>query len=66
MATVAVSLEHSDFARIASSMPEIFGTKASVTVHVDESILDGLVIQMGDRMQDGTARTRLRRLRIQL
>jgi len=37
-----------------------------VSTQVDESILGGLVIQIGDRLLDGSTRSRLNSLRNQL
>jgi F-type H+-transporting ATPase subunit delta len=37
-----------------------------VTTQVDESILGGVIIQIGDKLLDGSTRTRLEELRQQL
>ena len=42
------------------------GKKVTLNEHVDKSLLGGLKLRVGDRLIDGTARTRLRLLRRQL
>ena len=47
-------------------MADLIGREVVVTPRVDEEILGGLVVQIGDRLMDGSARARLSRLREQL
>ncbi len=42
------------------------GRRVSVETRVDPAILGGLVVRIGDRLLDGSTRTRLRQLRTQL
>ena len=64
--TTAVPLEPAEVERITSFVAGLIGREVVVTAHVDESILGGLVIQIGDRLLDGSARARLSGLREQL
>ena len=64
--TTAVPLEPAEVERIASFVSGLIGREVVVTPHVDESILGGLVIQIGDRLLDGSAQARLNGLREQL
>ena len=64
--TTAVPLEPAEIERITDFVAELIGREVVVTPHVDESILGGLVIQIGDRLLDGSARARLNGLRERL
>ena len=64
--TTAVPLEPADVERITSFVADLIGREVVVTPQVDESILGGLIIQIGDRLLDGSARSRLNGLREQL
>ena len=64
--TTAVPLEPAEVERIAEFVAGLIGREVVVTPHVDESILGGLVIQIGDRLLDGSARARLNGLRERL
>ena len=64
--TTAVPLEPAEIERITDFVAELIGREVVVTPHIDESILGGLVIQIGDRLLDGSARARLNGLRERL
>ncbi len=64
--TTAVPLEPSEVERITDFISGLIGREVVVTAHVDEEILGGLVIQIGDRLLDGSARARLDGLRERL
>ena len=64
--TTAVPLEPAEVERITGFVAGLIGREVVVTPHVDESILGGLVIQIGDRLLDGSAQARLNALREQL
>ena len=64
--TTAVQLETAEVERIASFVADLIGREVVVTARVDEEILGGLVIQIGDRLLDGSARARLDGLRERL
>ena len=64
--TTAVPLDAAEVERIANFIAGLIGREVVVTSHVDEEILGGLVIQIGDRLLDGSARARLNGLRERL
>ena len=64
--TTAVPLEPTEVERITEFVAGLIGREVVVTPHVDEAILGGLVIQIGDRLLDGSAQARLNGLRDQL
>ena len=64
--TTAVPLEEPEVERITNFISGLVGREVVVTAHVDEEILGGLVIQVGDRLLDGSARARLEGLRERL
>ena len=64
--TTAVPLESSEVERITAFVSGLIGREVVVTPRVDESILGGLIIQIGDRLLDGSAQSRLNGLREQL
>lgn len=64
--TTAVELEPAEVERITAFVAGLIGREVVVTPRVDEDVLGGLVIQIGDRLLDGSARARLNGLREQL
>ena len=64
--TTAVPLEAPEISRITNFISGLIGREVVVTARVDEEILGGLVIQIGDRLLDGSARARLDGLRERL
>ena len=64
--TSAVPLEPAELERITKFVSELVRKEVVVSTQVDESILGGLVIQIGDRLLDGSTRSRLDSLRNQL
>ena len=64
--TTAVPLEPAEVERITNFVSGLIGREVVVTPRVDESILGGLIIQIGDRLLDGSAQSRLNALREQL
>ena len=62
----AVPLEPAELDRITKFVSELVKKEVVVSTQVDESILGGLVIQLGDRLLDGSTRSRLDALRNQL
>ena len=64
--TTAVPLESAEVERITEFVANLIGREVVVTPRVDEEILGGLVIQIGDRLLDGSARARLDGLRERL
>ncbi len=64
--TTAVPLENAETERINSFVVGLVQREVVLTTKVDESILGGLVIQIGDRLLDGSTKARLDALRKQL
>jgi F-type H+-transporting ATPase subunit delta len=62
----AVPLEDPETERIAQFLTRLINKEIVLDSQVDPSILGGLVIKVGDRMIDGSARTRLGELGKQL
>lgn len=61
--TTAVPLQDTESERITNFVKELVRREVVLTTKVDESILGGLVIQIGDRLLDGSTKTRLESLR---
>ena len=61
--TTAVPLESGEEERINTFVRELVRRDVVLTTKVDESILGGLVIQIGDRLLDGSTKARLESLR---
>ncbi len=59
----AVPLEQAELDRITSFVANLVQKEVVVSTEVDESILGGVVIQIGDQLLDGSTRSRLNDLR---
>ena len=57
--TTAIALDEAEANRITSFVSELVRREVVLTTKVDESILGGLVIQIGDRLLDGSTKARL-------
>jgi F-type H+-transporting ATPase subunit delta len=64
--TTAVPLEPAKVADIEQQLGQRLGKTIQATADVDPSIIGGLVIRVGDRLIDGSVRTKLRNLRREL
>jgi len=64
--TTAVPLESAETERISAFVTGLAGQEVVLTTKVDESIIGGLVIQIGDRLLDGSTKARLDGLRNKL
>ena len=64
--TTAVELDADRRAQLEQRLSAQTGKQVSVETRVDPSILGGVVVRIGDRLLDGSTRTRLRHLRGQL
>ncbi len=62
----AVELDQSELDRIADFVSGLVRKEVVISTQVDESILGGLVIQIGDQLLDGSTRSRLEGLRNRL
>jgi F-type H+-transporting ATPase subunit delta len=65
-ATSATPLTAAELKALTSRLEAFTGGKIELDVDVDPSLLGGLVVQVGDRLIDGSVRGRLERLRNQL
>ena len=65
-ATSASPLTKDEVAALARRLEEYTGGRVELDVQVDPSLLGGLVVRVGDRLIDGSVRSRLERLRNQL
>ena len=61
--TSAVQLEPQELERITRFVADLVRKEVVVTTNVDDSILGGVVIQIGDRLLDGSTRSQLDSLR---
>lgn len=61
--TTAVPLEPDELERISGFLSSLVRKELVVSADVDESIVGGMVIQIGDRLLDGSTASRLRALR---
>ncbi len=61
--TSAVPLEDADKAVVIRQLSELTGKRVLLRTRVDPSILGGLIVRIGDKLIDGSVRTRLERLR---
>ena len=59
----AVPLEAGQIDRLAVYLGQLVGKEVEVTTAVDPTILGGLVARVGDRLIDGSVRTRLQDMR---
>lgn len=62
----AVSLTDEQREQVTKMLNELSGKDVRLTSRVDPEILGGLVIRVGDRVMDGSARTRLQNMRREL
>lgn len=64
--TTAVALDRAQVATIEQSLGASLGKRVTATATVDPSIVGGVVVRVGDKLLDGSVRTRLRHLREEL
>jgi len=65
-ATSAGSLTEDEVEALTHRLEEYTGGRVELDLQVDPSLLGGLVVRVGDRLIDGSVRSRLERLRNQL
>lgn len=65
-ATSASSLTPGEVRALTQRLEQFTGGRVELDVQVDASLLGGLVVRVGDRLIDGSVRSRLERLRNQL
>lgn len=64
--TSAVPLEDQELERITQFVANLIQKEVAVSTRVDESILGGIIIQIGDQLLDGSVRASLENLRREL
>ncbi len=64
--TTAVELSPAQLNAIQNQLSTSLGKNVRATGVVDPSIIGGLIVKVGDRLVDGSVRTRLKRLRREL
>jgi F-type H+-transporting ATPase subunit delta len=64
--TSAVPLSDSERTAVEERLQELAGGPVTVQAEVDEDILGGLVVRIGDRLIDGSTRSRLQALKQRL
>ena len=62
--TSAVSLTPAQTAALEEALRSVVGSKVTVDLKVDKSLIGGLVVRVGSRMIDTSLATKLRRLRL--
>ncbi|HJP89688.1 MAG TPA: ATP synthase F1 subunit delta [Candidatus Limnocylindrales bacterium] len=66
IATTASPLTAAETAALASKLAEMTGKTVDLRVEVDESLIGGLTVRVGDTLYDASVRGRLERLRERL
>lgn len=64
--TSAVALNDEERAAVKQKLTQITGGDVEIETEVDEDILGGLIVRIGDRLIDGSTRNRLLELKQQL
>ena len=64
--TSAVPLDAGEVERISRFVSALIQKEVVVSTEVDEAILGGVIIQVGDQLLDGSVRSRLESLRRQV
>jgi F-type H+-transporting ATPase subunit delta len=65
-ATSAAPLTDTEVRALTARLEQMTGARITLQTDVDESLLGGLIVRVGDRLIDGSVRGRLERLRTQL
>ena len=66
LVTTAVPLSEGEAKAVAEKLGEITGKQVAVRARVDEAIIGGLVARIGDKLIDGSTRSRLAALKRRL
>lgn len=64
--TSAVPLTEDDMQSVEKRLKELTGGEVVVETEVDESILGGMIVRIGDRLIDGSTKSRLQALKREL
>lgn len=63
--TSAVPLTDAQVARLTASLEKLTGQKVTLKRSVDASLIGGVITRIGDKLYDGSVRTRLAEIRLQ-
>lgn len=66
VATTAAALTDPEVRALTARLEQMTGGRIALETEIDESLLGGLIVRVGDRLIDGSVRGRLERLRNQL
>jgi F-type H+-transporting ATPase subunit delta len=61
--TTAVKLDDKQIAALAETLSEVVGADVRVESRVDSKVLGGMIARVGDKLIDGSVRTRLQELK---
>jgi len=64
--TTVVEVDENERRLISERLSRMTGKQVEVETHTDPSILGGMIARVGDRLIDGSTRTRLQALRVRL
>ena len=64
--TTAIQVDAEERRRIAEELTRMTGKRVQLQTKVDDSIIGGLVVRIGDKLIDGSVRTSLQQLRQRL
>jgi F-type H+-transporting ATPase subunit delta len=64
--TTAVELTPAEQEQVGQQLADIIGRKIEMRLHVDPSLIGGLVARVGDQLIDGSVSTQLRAMRAAL
>ncbi len=64
--TVARPLSEAELEQVRQRVGNAFGKQAAVSQHVDESIIGGMILRIGDRIIDGSVSAQLQAMRQRL
>lgn len=62
----AAALSEAQYQRVSSTLEKITGRKVTLTRTIDSTLIAGVVVQVGDKVFDGSIATRLKELRVSL
>lgn len=64
--TSAFAMDQTDIQNIAESLEKKFGRKLNITVEVDESLIGGIRVTVGDQVLDSSVRGKLNAMKVAL
>ncbi len=61
--TTAIPLDEEDRQRLSERLAELTGTRIVLSTRVDPNVIGGFVVRIGDRLIDGSTKSKLDSLR---